>query len=78
MVAGVDRTDRRGNYYTFSKTNFEKWEKEKKFLEEVMVNMNPQSQKFDETHAYVQRLGRIIEENRAAYAAALRHQTNRR
>ena len=76
MVAGMERPARI-NYYTFSKENFEKWEKEKKFLEEVMVNMDPQSQKFSDTHTYVQRLGRMIEENRPNYAAVLRHQNRR-
>ena len=76
MVSGMERPTR-GNYYTFSKFTFEKWEKEKKFLEEVMANMNPQSQRFSETLAYVERLGKMIEENRSAYAAVLRHQNRR-
>lgn len=75
MVAGVDRVDRRGNYYTFSKENFEKWEKELKFLEEVMVNMSPN--KIQDTLNYTKRLERLIEENKAAYAAILRNERRR-
>lgn len=75
MVAGVERVDRRGNYYTFSKENFEKWEKELKFLEEVMVNMSPN--RIQDTLNYTRRLERLIEENRAAYAAILRNERRR-
>lgn len=75
MVAGVDRVDRRGNYYTFSKENFEKWEKELKFLEEVMVNMSPN--RIQDTLNYTKRLEKLIEENKAAYAAILRNERRR-
>jgi len=72
MVAGVDRVDRRGGYYTFSKENYEKWVKELKFLEEVMVNMDPS--RIQDTLNYTRRLERLIEENKAAYAAILRNE----
>lgn len=75
MVAGVERVDRRGNYYTFSKENFEKWEKELKFLEEVMVNMSPN--RIQDTLNYTKRLEKLIEENKAAYAAILRNERRR-
>lgn len=75
MVAGIDRTDRRGNYYTFSKENFEKWQKELKFLEEVMVNMDPS--RIQDTLNYTKRLEKLIEENKAAYAAILRNERRR-
>ena len=75
MVAGIDRTDRRGNYYTFSKENFEKWQKELKFLEEVMVNMDPSG--IQDTLNYTKRLEKLIEENKVAYAAILRNERRR-
>jgi len=75
MVAGVDRTDRRGGYYTFSRENYEKWQKELKFLEEVMVNMSPS--RIQDTLDYTKRLERLIEENKAAYAAILRNEGRR-
>lgn len=75
MVAGVDRVDRRGGYYNFTKENYEKWQKELKFLEEVMMNMPPQ--KVHDTLNYTKRLERLIEENKAAYNAALRHEGRR-
>lgn len=75
MVAGVDRTDRRGGYYTFSRENYEKWQKELKFLEEVMVNMSPS--RIQDTLNYTKRLERLIEENKAAYAAILRNEGRR-
>lgn len=77
MVAGITSYNNRGGYYSFSKENYEKWLKELKFLEEVMVNMPP-SRIQDTLLNYTRRLEKLIEENRTAYAAALRHQTNRR
>ena len=75
MVAGIDRTDRRGGYYSFSKENYQKWQKELKFLEEVMVNMSPN--KIQDTLNYTKRLEKLIEENKSAYAAILRNEGRR-
>ena len=75
MVAGVTTYNNRGGYYSFSKENYEKWVKELKFLEEVMVNMEPR--RIQDTLNYTRRLERLIEENKAAYNAALRHEGRR-
>lgn len=75
MVAGVNTYNNRGGYYSFSKENYEKWEKELKFLEEVMVNMEPN--RIQDTLNYTKRLEKLIEENKAAYAAILRNERRR-
>ena len=75
MVAGVNTYNNRGGYYSFSKENFEKWEKELKFLEEVMVNMSPN--RIQDTLNYTKRLEKLIEENKPAYAAILRNERRR-
>nr|DAW71428.1 MAG TPA: hypothetical protein [Caudoviricetes sp.] len=75
MVAGITSYNNRGGYYSFSRENYEKWQKELKFLEEVMVNMSPN--KIQDTLNYTKRLERLIEENKAAYAAILRNERRR-
>ena len=75
MVAGITSYNNRGGYYSFSKENYEKWVKELKFLEEVMVNMDPQ--RIQDTLNYTKRLEKLIEENKAAYAAILRNERRR-
>lgn len=75
MVAGITSYNNRGGYYSFSKENYEKWVKELKFLEEVMVNMDPS--RIQDTLNYTRRLERLIEENKPAYAAILRNERRR-
>ena len=75
MVAGITSYNNREGYYSFSKENYEKWVKELKFLEEVMVNMDPS--RIQDTLNYTKRLEKLIEENKAAYAAILRNERRR-
>ena len=75
MDAGITSYNNRGGYYSFSRENYEKWEKELKFLEEVMVNMDPS--RIQDTLNYTRRLEKLIEENKAAYAAILRNERRR-
>ena len=75
MVAGITSYNNRGGYYSFSRENYEKWQKELKFLEEVMVNMDPS--RIQDTLNYTKRLEKLIEENKVAYAAILRNERRR-